>query len=228
MKGPALVVGASGGVGGALYNLLSKERRVVAVSSQARARSDWYETDYSETSLNEIAGHLDSRFPLTFICGGFLHGDGIMPEKRLDDLSSSALETAFRKNTIAPAMALKSFRPYFDQSQPARCAVLSAKIGSIGDNRSGGWFSYRSSKAALNMIVKSAAIELKRTHKELCLVAMHPGTTQSNLSDPFLKRGTHPSVSAEVTAQRIVDVVSGLGPENSGGFFDWQGDTLEW
>lgn len=226
--GPALIVGASGGVGGALYNLLSKERRVVAVSSQARERSDWFETDYSEDSLKDIAQHLDSRFPLVFICGGFLHGEGIMPEKRLNDLSPKSLETAFRKNAIVPAMVLKSFRPHFEQVRPAHCTVLSARIGSIGDNRSGGWYSYRSSKAALNMIVKSAAIELKRTHKELCLLAMHPGTTQSNLSDPFLKRGSHPSVSAEVTAQRIINVVSGLGPEDSGGFFDWQGNTLEW
>ena len=228
LMGPALVVGASGGVGGALYSFLSKERRVVAVSSQARKGRDWFETDYSEDSLKQIADNMDSRFSLVFICGGFLHGEGVMPEKRLIDLSPRAMEMAFRKNAITPSMILKHFRAHFEQIRPAHCAVLSARIGSIGDNRSGGWYSYRSSKAALNMIVKSTAIELKRTHKELCLVAMHPGTTESKLSDPFLKRGTHPSVKAEVTARRLLDVVSGLGPEDSGGFFDWQGQNVEW
>ena len=226
--GPALIVGASGGIGGALYQHLSRERRVVSISSQAKCRADWFESDYSESSLENISESVDCRFSLIIICNGFLHGDGLMPEKRVVDLEPQSLALAFERNAIIPSMVLKHFRTHIEQVREAHCGVLSARIGSIGDNRSGGWYSYRCSKAALNMIVKTLAIELGRTHKNLALVALHPGTTQSNLSDPFLRRSSHQRASAKITAQRIERVLTSLTPLDSGGFFDWQGNPVQW
>ena len=223
-----LVVGASGGIGGALYRLFSSTRRVFGISSQSKDLPDWHATDYSSSSMAEIADKIDCRFSKIFICNGFLHGDGYFPEKRLIDVDANSMHDAFERNVVVPAMALRQFRSHIDQMGPAHCAVLSARVGSIGDNRAGGWYSYRCAKAALNMFVKTTAIELKRTNKNLVLVAVHPGTTQTGLSEPFLKRSTRQRVSADQTALRIEHVVSHLDVNSTGSFYDWQGDIVEW
>ena len=138
------------------------------------------------------------------------------------------MHVAYERNVVIPAMALSQFRTHIEQLRPSYCAVLSARVGSIGDNRAGGWYSYRCAKAALNMFVKTTAIELKRTNNKLVLVAIHPGTTQTEMSEPYLKRSTHQRVSADQTARRIEHVVSRLDVTSSGGIYDWQGDIVEW
>ena len=223
-----LIVGASGGIGGALYRLFSPTRRVFGISSQVKNLPDWFATDYSSSSMAEIADKIHCRFSKIFICNGFLHGDGYFPEKRLIDVESTSMHAAYERNVVIPAMALRLFRSHIEQIRPAHCAVLSARVGSIGDNRAGGWYSYRCAKAALNMFVKTTAIELKRTNKKLVLVAVHPGTTQTGLSEPFLKRSARQRVSADQTALRIEHVVSHLDVSSTGGFYDWQGDIVEW
>ena len=226
--GAVLVVGAAGGIGGALYRLFSPTRRVFGISSQVKDLPDWFATDYSSSSMAEIADKILCRFSKIFICNGFLHGDGYFPEKRLIDLDANSMHAAYERNVVIPALALRHFRSHIEQIRPAHCAVLSARVGSIGDNRAGGWYSYRCAKAALNMFVKTTAIELKRTNKNLVLVAVHPGTTQTGLSEPFLKRSARQRVSADQTALRIERVVSQLDVNNTGRFYDWQGDIVEW
>ena len=225
---PVLIVGASGGIGSALYRFFSSSRRVFGISSQAKDLPDWYLTDYTASSLAEIAERIHCRFSKIFICNGFLQGDGYFPEKRLIDVEANSMHVAYERNVVIPAMALRQFRAHIEQLRPSYCAVLSARVGSIGDNRAGGWYSYRCAKAALNMFVKTTAIELKRTNNKLVLVAIHPGTTQTEMSEPYLKRSTHQRVSADQTARRIEHVVSRLDVTSSGGFYDWQGDIVEW
>ncbi len=172
----ALVVGASGAIGEALYRLLGQNHRVFAVSSQNREVPDWYSSDYSAHSLERIAATIPCRFDVIFVCNGALHGEGHSPEKRLSRLDADAMHWAYEKNVVVPAMVLRYFQEHFHQERKTVCALLSARVGSIADNRSGGWYSYRCAKAALNMMVKTTALELQRTHKFLTLVALHPGT----------------------------------------------------
>jgi len=143
----------------------------------------------------------------------------------LADLHAASFAQVLAVNTIGPALVLRHFAPLLDK-QRSLVGVLSAKVGSIGDNRLGGWYAYRASKAALNMVVKTAAIELARTHKGLVVAALHPGTVRTSLSEPFNGQvlGTDP---AEASG-RLLAVLDGLRPEDSGGFYAYDGQALPW
>ena len=150
---------------------------------------------------------------------------GFKPEKKLGDLNTAQMMETFRVNAFGPALVLRHFAPLLDPER-SLMTFLSAKVGSIGDNRLGGWYSYRASKAALNMIVKTAAIELARTKPGAVVVAMHPGTVDTGLSRPFggERLGRPPSLAA----REMLDVMSGLGPEDSGTFVAYDGTPLPW
>ncbi len=228
MNRKALIVGASGGIGSALYLQLRDTHRVFAISGQTQEFPDWFVSDYSENSLKEIAREIDCRFDLVFICNGFLHNESHAPEKRLSRIEPDAMHTSYERNVVIPAMVLRYFYNHFYRERPTVCALLSARVGSIGDNRTGGWYSYRCAKATLNMLVKTSATELERTYKHLTLVALHPGTTQSALSAPFLRQGSHRWVSADETAQNLERVATALDPTDTGRFYDWRGEPVEW
>jgi NAD(P)-dependent dehydrogenase (short-subunit alcohol dehydrogenase family) len=164
---------------------------------------------------------------LVFVATGFLHDEGLRPERSLRDISPEHMTKAFAVNAIGPALVLKHFLPLLPKTGKAVFAVLSAKVGSIGDNRLGGWHSYRASKAALNQIVRTASIELARSRPEAICVAVHPGTVDTALSRPFSKHGLDVR-PAEAAARQLVDVIAALTHRQNGAFLDYRGGELPW
>jgi NAD(P)-dependent dehydrogenase (short-subunit alcohol dehydrogenase family) len=181
-----------------------------------------------EASLAAAASWLAGEAPdlaLVVVATGFLHDDRFQPEKAMRQLDPGHLATSFAVNAIGPALAMKHLLPRLRRDAPAVFAALSARVGSIGDNRLGGWWSYRASKAALNQLVRTAAVELRRSHPAATIVAVHPGTVDSGLSSPFSKAGLEVQ-APEAAARRILDVLAG--PLESGGFYDHKGRPVAW
>ncbi|MGJ9419071.1 SDR family NAD(P)-dependent oxidoreductase [Massilia sp. CMS3.1] len=221
----ALVIGASGTIGAAFVDLLSSSPRCASVRGLHRHSTPCLDfTD--ENSIAQAAQALGSdRYHLIINAAGVLHSDAFMPEKRLADLTYMQMQATFQANTFGPAMVMRHFVALLD-SERAIMAMLSAKVGSIGDNRLGGWYSYRASKAALNMMVKTAAIEVARSQKNSVLVALHPGTVSSRLSQPF--RGETIGRPARDAAIDMLDVIDALMPADSGSFRSYNGSELPW
>lgn len=222
----ALVTGASGTLGAAFVDALRASPRCASVQGLHRNSSP--RLDFGdENSVAEAARQLAAgpRLHLIINAAGVLHTQDFMPEKRLADLSMAQMQATFEANTFGPALLLRHFVPLMD-SERAILAMLSAKVGSIGDNRLGGWYSYRASKAALNMMVKTAAIEVARNRKGSVLVALHPGTVNSPLSRPF--RGETIGRPAHDAATDMLRVLDALTPEQSGSFRSYNAEQLPW
>ncbi len=222
----ALVIGAFGGIGAALVDALRDDPRCAAVITLGRSSVpplDLTDPASIERAAADVSGQ--GPFHLIINAAGVLHGPDFMPEKRLADLDQAQLLATFQVNTIGPALLLRHFSGQLDR-QRGVFAMLSAKVGSIGDNRLGGWYSYRASKAALNMLIKTAAIEIRRSQPNAVLLALHPGTVNSRLSQPF--RGAEIGRPAADVARDLLRVIDGLGPEVSGGFYAYSGDALPW
>lgn len=222
----ALVIGASGGIGAALVAALREDPRCAQVVELGRATQpalDLAEPASIERAAAELAGQ--GAFQLIVSAAGVLHDESFMPEKRLADLNPAQLLATFQVNTFGPALLLRYFCGLLDR-QRGVLAMLSAKVGSIGDNRLGGWYSYRASKAALNMLIKTAAIEVRRSQPNAVLLALHPGTVNSALSQPF--RGAEIGRPAAVAAHDLLRVIDSLGPEASGSFHAYDGQPLPW
>ena len=232
----AAVFGSSGGIGRALVSsLASRGVPVLAGSRSGDAPLGGPVTPFTfdlddEDSVARAAHEWrDSPPDLVIVATGVLTlADGTGPERSLKQLDPQAMARVFQLNTIGPALVAKHVLPLFPRDRPATFAALSARVGSIGDNRIGGWHSYRASKAALNMLVRNFAIELGRTHKQAVVVGLHPGTVDTALSQPFqsnLPEGqlTSPSEAAD----NLLAVIDKLGPQDSGNTFDWQGQRIE-
>ena len=182
----ALIIGASGTIGSHFVQLLEKNpscTRVTGIHRNSEHAIDFHHPETIEASANSLAGL--GPFQLIINTIGVLHSEQWMPEKKLDDLNPSQLAEMFNSNTIGPALTIRHFSKLLDPKNGVM-ATLSAKVGSIEDNRLGGWYSYRASKAALNMIIKTASIEFARTKPNIALIALHPGTVNSGLSKPCL------------------------------------------
>ena len=218
----ALVIGASGGIGAALVTEL--QARGVSVTALSRSVDGLDVTD--EASVSAHLGALQGPYDLIFVATGALHGAGQPPEKTIKALDPAAMADQFAVNCLGPAMVLKHALPLLPRQGRAVFAVLSARVGSIGDNRLGGWISYRSAKAALNQVIHTAAIELARSHKGVICAALHPGTVATSFTENYAAR--HATVSPDQSAANLVQVMEALRPEDSGGFFDWQGARVEW
>ncbi|GAA6137682.1 SDR family oxidoreductase [Arenicella sp. 4NH20-0111] len=219
----ALLIGSNGTIGEALSKTLHANYEVHLVSRDT--------TDYSDASLSRLNSSLKKAgdFSVIICCVGSLHDRFLNPEKRLSDLSEEMLMEYFRVNTVIPSLCLKHFSSLLDRTQNAKFVVLSAMVGSIAENSLGGWYGYRSSKAALNMMIKTASIEVNRTNKNAAVIAIHPGTTIGRLSKPFaagIDRDKY--YTPEVTAHRIVNVVESLSSKDSGLFFNWDGRKIAW
>jgi NAD(P)-dependent dehydrogenase (short-subunit alcohol dehydrogenase family) len=237
----AVVLGASGGIGGALVEALSQDLRFdhVAALSRSRPRS-WVDDDRStwlaadildEVSLASAALRIGALGAPTFIivATGMLHGDGVTPEKSLRALDPRALTTLFQVNAIGPALAARHLLPLTPRDRVSVFAALSARVGSIEDNALGGWYGYRASKAALNMLIRTAAIEHRRDHPLGVCVAIHPGTVGSALSAPCLSNRPRDQVfSAQTAADHILRVIDRLGPSDTGRFYAWDGSAIPW
>ncbi len=222
----ALVVGGSGGIGAALLRALAADPRCGGVTGLHRRSSPRIDFD-DEASLAAAAAALAGQAPFQLIvnAAGLLHGPLGPPEKKLGDLNAAQLLASFNANTIGPALLMRHFSPLLGR-QRGLLVMLSAKVGSIGDNRLGGWYGYRASKAALNMLVKTAAIELRRSQPHTVLVALHPGTVDTALSAPF--RGAEIGRPPDLAAAQMLAVIDGLQPEDSGSFVAWDGQRLPW
>jgi len=156
-----------------------------------------------------------------------LHGQGRGPEKRLADLDPAALAQAFAVNAIGPALVLKHFAPQLPREGKAVLAVLTARVGSISDNRSGGWYGYRAAKAAANQLVRTAAIEIGARRPNAICVALHPGTVDTALSAPFQRNVPEGKLfTPDFAAERLLAVIDGLTTADSGGFFAWDGEAI--
>jgi NAD(P)-dependent dehydrogenase (short-subunit alcohol dehydrogenase family) len=222
----ALVIGANGALGSAFVQQLQADPRCAHVQGLHRHSVPAIElTD--ENSIAAAAGALREGPPLhvLIVATGVLHGPGFKPEKRLAELNGAAMQTVFNINVFGPALVLRHFTPLLDK-QRSVLAVLSAKVGSIEDNRLGGWASYRASKAALNMVLKTAAIELRRSHPGAALVALHPGTVKSALSRPF--RGDEIGREPAAAAAQMLAALDTVAPEASGCFVSYDGQRLPW
>jgi len=228
--GRALVFGASGGVGGALavrlrdqgYETMALARKPSPDWSGAQLRFDLED----EGSLASAAAELKDGAPIrrVIVATGLLHADGVAPERSNSALDAAQLLRLYAINAAGPALIAKHFLALLPRAEPSVFAALSARVGSIGDNRLGGWHSYRASKAALNMLIRTMAIELKRTRPHAILVGLHPGTVDTGLSRPFQRNVPEGRLfTPDESAARLLVVVDGLGLEDSGGVFAWDG-----
>ncbi|WP_299819954.1 SDR family oxidoreductase [uncultured Roseibium sp.] len=225
----AVVVGASGGIGSELHRALSRSGGFHEVIGLGRA-SDPPLDLLDEGSVEACAAWLKARggaIRTILDATGALCVEGTRPEKSLRELDPAAMARSFAINTIGPAMLMKHFLPLLPRTDRSVFATLSARVGSIGDNRLGGWYAYRSSKAALNQLVHTASIELARRNPDAICVALHPGTVRTDLSEGFVKSGLEVQ-PPELAARRLVAVVDMLTPEQSGGFYDHLGKSIPW
>ena len=218
------VVGATGGIGAALCAAL--ERRGASVRRFSRTGAGGTVLDYDEpASIEAAAGSLDAPLDGLIVATGLLRGEGAEPEKSLRDLDGERLARAFHVNAVGPALVLRHFLPRMGRDGVSRAAVVTAKVGSIEDNRLGGWYGYRAAKAAANQIVRTAAIEHARRWPDGIVVALHPGTVDTDLSRPF-QRSANTLFAPDEAAVRMLDVLDGLTPADTGGFFSHDGTRL--
>ena len=215
----AVVVGASGGIGAAMADLLEQSgHEVLRFSRSTTPALDVLD----EAGIQSAAASAGSGLGLVFDATGFLHDETFAPEKSLSRLDPAHLAHSFAVNAIGPALLMKHFLPLLSREGPATFATLSARVGSISDNQLGGWYSYRAAKAALNQLVRTAAIELARSNPDAVCVALHPGTVTTRLSAPFRGAG-HPARPPEEAAKDLLSVIASLSAGSSGKFFDYAG-----
>ncbi|MEM9575839.1 MAG: SDR family NAD(P)-dependent oxidoreductase [Pseudomonadota bacterium] len=217
-----LILGASGGIGAALVRACAD--RGDQVTGVSRSVDGIDVTD--ETCVHRHLSDLKEQFDLVIVATGALEINGSEPEKTIKALSSKAMMDQFALNAVGPALVLRHAAQLLPRDRGSVFAVLSARVGSIADNNIGGWISYRSAKAAVNQVVRTASIELARTHKKAACVALHPGTVQTAFTEKYL--GRHPSVPPAEAAANLLHVIDSLTPAQTGQFFDWAGKEVPW
>lgn len=229
------VFGASGGLGAALTSLLAARDDVAQI--HALARSSLPATDkvtphqfdlLDEASIAAACARIGAPLDLMIIATGRLvREDGTGPEKSWRALDAAGMAEMFAINTIGPSMIARNVIPLLPRDRPAVLAAISARVGSISDNRLGGWHTYRASKAALNMVFRNLAIELSRSHPQAVAVTLHPGTVDTPLSRPF-QRGVPAEklFTPERSARYLLDVIAGLSPKQSGNLIAWDGSEI--
>ena len=227
--GIAVVIGASGGIGRAIAEALENSGHFAEVVRLSRSGMPALDVT-SEPSIAEAAADVAARggaLRLVFDATGFLHDEDFQPEKSWTQIDPEHMRKSFATNAIGPALLMKHFLPLLATDGRAVFATLSAKVGSIGDNELGGWYAYRAAKAALNQLVKTASVELKRRKPQAICVALHPGTVATGLTGPFDKTGLDVQAPADAAAF-LLTAIDGLQPADSGGFLDRFGQKLPW
>ncbi len=231
----SVIVGASGGIGRAFVRRrVEQGAEVVAcartepVDLPGNVRLVFVDIE-DESTVKAASLEVGEGVNEVIVASGMLHEEarGVRPEKALRQLDFAKLATTFAVNAIGPMIVAKYFIPLFDAESRGLFAALSARVGSIEDNRMGGWYGYRASKAALNQFLKTASIELKRTHPELIVAGLHPGTVDTSLSKPFQRGVPETKLFApEYSSERLDEVLSSLTTDDSGGVFDWAGERV--
>lgn len=234
----SLIIGASSQIGQALITQLlaeSEDSRIVAISKEPLdlpERVNCLRCDYTPEAIAQVSQEfatMAGSIERVIICNGILHNESIQPEKRLEDLDLASMAEVFRVNTFLPALWLQALAPILKSKHDCRVALFSARVGSISDNRAGGWYSYRASKAALNMMIQSAAVEFARRAKNVKLFAFHPGTTDTPLSKPFQR-----NVPAEklftpaYVAAQLLALMKEIPVDGEASYLDYAGKTIPW
>ena len=212
--------------------MLAVARTVEALAAVEPLGAQTHHCDYSEAALAALATQLQEQsvdIRRLIICNGVLQGEGYRPERALNQLKTSAMEQVFEVNTFLPMRVLASLTPVIKRSAAPRIAVLSARVGSIGDNGLGGWYSYRGSKAALNMMLRCAALEMRRVNPAAKIMAYHPGTVDTPLSQPFQANVAPEKLfSPERAAAALDAVLASLEADGELSYLDWRGETIPW
>lgn len=252
MAAHALIVGATGGIGEAIARQCAERpllRTLVLCARQATrsarlqslrdellgrgVQALLLDTDIrDEASLAALRAVLeDERIDLDLIvnASGLLHAPGIDPEKQLEQIDAAALRTLFDVNALGPILLARALQPWLAKRHRIVFASLSARVGSIDDNRLGGWYGYRASKAAQNQLLKTLAIEMRRRNPEAIVLILHPGTTDTQLSRPFQRNVVQEKLfTADFVAGRLMAIIDAAGPEDSGRFIGWDGEAIRW
>ena len=238
MSSNLVVIGASGSIGHAVtkkLRYLYPDANIYAFSRFKvidRVKNVTYEyIDYNdESTIEKAAKYVYDKsgvINLIFVATGILHTQDIMPEKALKELSADKFIELFKANTIFPALVAKHFIPKLSKDTKSVFAAISARVGSISDNKLGGWYAYRASKAALNMFIKTASIETKRVNPNAVIVGVHPGTVDSHLSEPFQARVPQGKLfTPEYSAEKLIEVLERLKANDSGKCFAWDGKEI--
>lgn len=216
-----LIIGASGGIGAGLAAAFGA--RGAEVFGLSRSAHGLDVTD--PVSVARVMGALEGPFDRVVVATGILAPNGQGPEKSLAAVDASAMAEVLAVNTIGPALILRELPRLLPKDAPSVVAVLTARVGSIGDNGLGGWHSYRASKAAANQIVRGAAIEFGRKFRKTVVVALHPGTVDTDFTRGY---PAHKKVPSHVAAGHLIGVMDALTPAQTGQFFDWQGQEVPW
>ena len=231
------IIGSSGSIGGEFTKQLSElyeDSKVHAFSRNEIKKNTnniiYYKVEYKdEESIERAASVASQESPLDMIivATGILYDETTKPEKSLRDLSAKNFHRLFEINTVLPALIMKNFIPKLNNKSRSVFATLSARVGSISDNRLGGWYAYRGSKVALNMIIKNAAIEINRQNKQAIIVGLHPGTVDSYLSKPFQSSVPKDKLfTPEYSVKKLIGVMDNLTPINSGKCYSWDGQEV--
>lgn len=241
MSKQSVVQGASRGLGAAFVQALLARGDTVLGTSRDPASADlprhprlsWTRLDLTDpdsvAAASEVARERLGRVHLLLNVAGQLARPGELPEKRLEEVDAASLHAMFAVNAVGPLLVARAFLPLLKHDEPATIANLSARVGSIEDNHLGGWYGYRASKAAQNQLTRTLAIELGRRAKKVRVVALHPGTVDTDLSRPFHRNvPPHKLFSADRAARQLLEVIDGLGPDDHGGFFAWDGTRIPW
>ena len=230
MSGSAVIIGASGGIGAALEAALIEEDAHEKVWGFARSRAGAQHLDLTDEASIAAAAALVAQGPapaLVIVATGLLHEDGHGPEKALRELDPAWLARQYAVNAIGPALVAKHFLPLLAKTGTPVFAALSARVGSISDNRLGGWHGYRASKSALNMLIATFAIEARRANDRSIIVGLHPGTVDTVLSKPFQANVTPGTLLVpDRAALQLLDVIEGLKVRDSGKVFAWDGAEI--
>lgn len=238
----SLIIGAGSAIGSAVIRRLRLEEPDTDILAVCRRPRDLPHTpdaslhsfacDYSESGIVQLVQQLapwHGRLNLVVISTGILHTESIKPEKRAEDLHMDSMLEVLRINTVMPALWLSTLLAAVCGNTPCRMFTLSARVGSIADNHKGGWYSYRASKAALNMIIKTAAIEYARRAPNVKLVAFHPGTVDTGLSKPFQRNVPQDKLfSPDFVAERLLTISSDLPVDGHASYLDWAGKSITW
>ncbi len=245
----ALVTGASSGIGLAVVAQLLDSPGVATVAAVSRRAEECPQLqmlckehagrlhllsadltdDASLASLHPRLEGVVDELHLVFNAAGMLHAPEVSPEKALAAVRRATLESVFALNTFAPILLIQALAPLLARQHPMVFASLSARVGSIGDNMLGGWYAYRASKAAQNQLLRTLAVEWRRTHRQAACVLLHPGTVDTPLSQPFQARVPEGKLfTAEFAARKLLAIVAATTPADSGSFRAWDGSDIPW
>ncbi|MDT8311964.1 MAG: SDR family NAD(P)-dependent oxidoreductase [Methylophaga sp.] len=236
----AIIIGGSGAIASALRQALIKDDACQQIWVFSRSQPpatlstkvSWQITQYTQNAIAKaLAACLSDSLPVQkiFICNGRLHDGEIKPEKRLEQFNADNYQAIMHSNSIVPMLWVQALLPYLKSPKACQLVVFSARVGSIGDNHLGGWYSYRASKAALNMLLKTAAIEYQRRAPNVSMIAFHPGTTDTPLSRPYQQNvPAEKLLTPTFVAEKLLTILDNLPATETLRFLDWQGKKIDW